>query len=687
METLKKSVCSKCGLSFSNLCNLRRHVKKIHPENIDVLAPTKYKKPENFLFSCSICKKNFSYKKNFTCHMKTHQKVNDKDIDEIKSQRETENLMQRKSRKCPLCSFTNVLKKKLLQHFKVCHQIEISSQQIEMLSLQEFNEWKKSVESNSNSKFVIENNENYKEKKITSYVCHRSGNYIPEGKHLRHLKIGGSNKINGYCPAGIKKIEYLVNEKEKKIEVLYNETHVGHQNEIESLTLTKEERQILATEIASKIPFDSILDEIYDSVSNNKLKRTHLAMKKDLFNIEQCFNLSHSAVRHSNDAVSVDAFVHQMRTDGDVILFYKPQGEILEYKPQLKKEDFILILMNTAQAHLLTKYGSDCICLDSTHGLNNYDFELSTLLVLDDMREGFPAAYMICNRSDSEVFKLFFLEIKKKVGTITPIIFMSDLANSFYNAWISIMGIPVKRLFCTWHIDRAWRKNLPLIKGKENQVIIYKQLRVLLQERDATKFEIMIKNFTENTNSHFKDFIAYFRKKLYKQQVAMGILLPASCRYQHKYAFRKITSYNAYLKGKKVKRLDKGIDALMKLTRNKLINRLITMKKGKISSKLQNIRQRHKNFEKLDPTLLVPVQDGWEVPSASTFEIYKIQENLKFCDCKLICSECSICIHRYYCSCLDSSIKFNMCKHIHLVAQKFPETQGNSNIDVEKTTQ
>ncbi|KAL1487812.1 hypothetical protein ABEB36_015567 [Hypothenemus hampei] len=134
--------------------------------------------------------------------MKTHQKVNDKDIDEIKSQRETENLMQRKSRKCPLCSFTN----------------------IEMLSLQEFNEWKKSVESNSNSKFVIENNENYKEKKITSYVCHRSGNYIPE------------------------------------------------------------------------------------------------------------------AVRHSNDAVSVDAFVHQMRTDGDVILFYKPQGEILEYKPQLKRK-------------------------------------------------------------------------------------------------------------------------------------------------------------------------------------------------------------------------------------------------------------------------------------------------------------------------------------------------------------
>lgn len=135
-----------------------------------------------------------------------------------------------------------------------------------------------------------------------------------------------------------------------------------------------------------------------------------------------------------------------MRRDGDCILFYKPQGSTLENKPELKENDFILMLMNNSQAELLIKYGSDCVCLDGTHGLNNYNFELSTLLVLDNMRKGFPCTYMISNRSDSDILKLFFLEVKGKVSVINPKTFMSDLANSFYNAWTSIMEFPQKRL-------------------------------------------------------------------------------------------------------------------------------------------------------------------------------------------------------------------------------------------------
>lgn len=35
--------------------------------------------------------------------------------------------------------------------------------------------------------------------------------------------------------------------------------------------------------------------------------------------------------------------------------------------------------MTDAQMDMLKKYGSDCVCLDGTHGLNSYDFELNTL--------------------------------------------------------------------------------------------------------------------------------------------------------------------------------------------------------------------------------------------------------------------------------------------------------------------
>ena len=72
---------------------------------------------------------------------------------------------------------------------------------------------------------------------------------------------------------------------------------------------------------------------------------------------------------------------------------------------------------------------------------------------------------------------LFFSEIQKVTEKITQDIFMSDMAEVYYNAWIKTMGMPSKRLFCSWHVDCAWCKNLCKIKKKkEKQVETYKIL-------------------------------------------------------------------------------------------------------------------------------------------------------------------------------------------------------------------
>ena len=42
--------------------------------------------------------------------------------------------------------------------------------------------------------------------------------------------------------------------------------------------------------------------------------------------------------------------------------------------PQLKEDDFVLLFMTKAQRTVLYKYGSDVVCIDGTHGLNNYNF-------------------------------------------------------------------------------------------------------------------------------------------------------------------------------------------------------------------------------------------------------------------------------------------------------------------------
>lgn len=182
-----------------------------------------------------------------------------------------------------------------------------------------------------------------------------------------------------------------------------------------------------------------------DSISNCSLERIHLLNRKDLFNIENSFNLSSTAVRHPNDAVSVESWVNQMQQEGDCVLYYKPQGKIDDEQQELKFEDFVLIIMTSAQCEFLIKYGSDVVCIDGTHGLNNYNFEMNTLLVLDELREGFPCSFLISNRSDHEVLNLFFKQVKIKTGTIKPTVFMSDMADSYFNAWLEIMGVPEKR--------------------------------------------------------------------------------------------------------------------------------------------------------------------------------------------------------------------------------------------------
>ncbi|GFQ99887.1 MULE domain-containing protein [Trichonephila clavata] len=91
----------------------------------------------------------------------------------------------------------------------------------------------------------------------------------------------------------------------------------------------------------------------------------------------------------------------------------------------MKAEDFLLVIMNASQKDMLKFYGNDTICLDFTYGINAYGFDLATLLVLDDKREGFPAAFILSNRQDSTALKLVFAAIKEH-ACIAPKVLMTE---------------------------------------------------------------------------------------------------------------------------------------------------------------------------------------------------------------------------------------------------------------------
>lgn len=69
---------------------------------------------------------------------------------------------------------------------------------------------------------------------------------------------------------------------------------------------------------------------------------------------------------------------------------YKAQGT--EYF-KLDINDFVLIILTETQKEVLKKFGSGKWCIDSTHSTNQYNINCTTIIVIDEFVEGYPAAF------------------------------------------------------------------------------------------------------------------------------------------------------------------------------------------------------------------------------------------------------------------------------------------------------
>ncbi|GBM05534.1 hypothetical protein AVEN_94808-1 [Araneus ventricosus] len=147
-----------------------------------------------------------------------------------------------------------------------------------------------------------------------------------------------------------------------------------------------------------------------------------------------------------------------MALDKNPILLYKLPGEMSAELPDLEKYDFILGFMNEAQEEILKIYGSEVICIDSTHGTNKYNIQLTSLLIKDDNWEGFPVAFLWSNRQHQSVFTYFFQKVKGRSGSLKINSFMSDDYKAFYNVWCSVYSKPSFYLLCDWHVKRPLKK-------------------------------------------------------------------------------------------------------------------------------------------------------------------------------------------------------------------------------------
>jgi len=206
--------------------------------------------------------------------------------------------------------------------------------------------------------------------------------------------------------------------------------------------------------LATGVPVNRVLEDIRASTIQGDLKRIHLLEKKDVHNIKRDYNITYSTKKHENDAVSVRLWVEEMKKKGNLnpVLYYKHQGSIDSTVPHFTVNDFCLIIMTPLQSELFIKFGNDKVCVDGTHGLNGYSFQLYTIVVVDKFGNGYPVSFCFSNRSDTDTYKHYFQCIKNTIGTISSFIFMSDDEPAFYNAWCSTMGCAVKQLLCSLHV-------------------------------------------------------------------------------------------------------------------------------------------------------------------------------------------------------------------------------------------
>lgn len=462
------------------------------------------------------------------------------------------------------------------------------------------------------------------------------------------------------------------------VDVCY--THYGHEIELQHVWLSKTKRQELAAKMQQGVPRERILNDIREGVTEDQFLREHLVEKKDLFNIQRAFGLK-DYQRHQNDLDSVLAWITEWNQSPDTnpILFQKFQGSCLDGY-DLPNEDIVLVIQSPFQKSMLEKFGASGVCCDSTHGTNGYDFLLTTLLVIDEYGEGFPAAWCISNHEDFTTMCTFFREIKKSTGTIKASWFMSDVAPQFYNAWVGVMDdCPrPKKLLCTWHVDRAVTKELrKKIGDLQTEVEVYKMFRTVLEQTSEILFEESLRGFIRrlSLSSKTASFRKYFeqewvsRKQEWAYCFRVGLGINTNMFVE---AFHKVFKYQ-YLKGKSNKRLDNLLLNLLKYVRDKTFDRLIKLTKGKVTSRLSVIHERHIRSLTL-PTASVKVEedDTWEVLGEDGISRYKVSKLMSACkepNCQLKCPECRICVHLYVCNCPDSLITSTICKHIHLVCR------------------
>ncbi|XP_044746710.1 uncharacterized protein LOC123308201 [Coccinella septempunctata] len=612
---------------------------------------------------CHICGKRLSSVSTFNRHIKQVH------LQEPLTGKDTKNI------KCPLCEDKLKLSfgshDQLVDHIEKIHFLTIIRSTLYFGNKEEFEAWR--AVDNRNIDYAFQRGQKIKDDEYIYYNCNRSNTRGYDSKsNQRCSKAGGSIKISGLCPSRI--CAKITN---SGVTVNYIETHAGHDDELRAKHLSKDQQEMLAEKLCAGVTKERILEDAR-ILEEGKLTRMNLLTRGDLAYIIRKFNINKQ--RDTDDMTATALKVGEMNSQEENTVFLFKQ--IGENYPELRNEDFALAFMNKIMEKKLRKY-SKIICIDGTHGTNIRNWELTTVLVKDENNMGFPVAFLISNRMDQTIQKIFFRSLKARLQeSLRCKYIMTDDDIKYFNAWCEAMDDVEKprRLLCTWHVIKNWNiQGRNKLKKPDNKKEMKLRMRNILKETSISKFlELKDEYFKYLEEENELDFLKYLQNHYF--QCNERIMMWAHC---HRInvgintnmaieSLHKVIKYNK-MKGHQNLRIEKLLDLLEDLVNEKMWKRVIESERPNVNSYQSRVnREAHIKAEKEVLEKVVCLDSGeFKVFSSKVRDQFYIVDYNELCDddCRTIyCDKCRICIHKYQCTCPEYTVKTALCKHIHAVA-------------------
>ena len=523
-----------------------------------------------------------------------------------------------------------------MDHLQKIHTMSLDTEVVQFRSFTDFLAWKEKLERETHSWYIqhcapwINNGKGH-----WYYYCSRAGKYNPRGKGERGMKSQGTSKTISHCSAHIKAIRNI---KTNAVKAEFTSSHYSHDTQLGHLRMTNVTRLMIASKLKKGITNQRIIDDIRHCSENSQTNREHLISHKDINNIQKQFNIE-GIRKHPNDLISVSSVVEEMDVlDYNPVLLFKQQGELpTDNCKALTKEDFVLVIQTEFQKDIFCKYGKDGVCMDATYKINDYDFHLITLIVLDGFQEGIPIAWALSNREDKTHI---LCALKERCGHIIPRWFMSDKAQQYYNAWKEVFEVNnTTYLWCAWHVDRAWRDGLNrYFHEKEQQRDVYHQLRVLMMDTGKAKFRTLLTKFLTLYHSNYPAFTEYFNS-FYCSHIEQWAMCYRIGTPMNSESFHRVLKI-VYLRHKHNRQIDYLVHILLKIARDKAFEQLQKLEKGKHTHRICDINKRHKTAVSFAVLAKIEVEDNnaYRVNSQSRQGLSYIVERMKqSCTCNIKC--------------------------------------------------